>query len=99
MWVLVGFIILCENTNCAFQISVHKIKFKFNVDINLTLILLFTTTPTFANKVDPDKMASDLIRIYTFFHSVCEFERKHYMMFSDWLIVRNGCGYFNYSAG
>ena len=35
---------------------------------------------------------SYLIRIYTVCHSVCEFERKHYMMWSDWLIVRNGCG-------
>ena len=26
---------------------------------NLTLILLFTTTPTFANSVDPDQMASE----------------------------------------
>ena len=25
----------------------------------LTLILLFTTTPTFANSVDPDQMASE----------------------------------------
>ena len=25
----------------------------------LTLILLFTTTPTFANRVDPDQMASE----------------------------------------
>ena len=27
--------------------------------IGLTLILLFTTTPTFANSVDPDQMASE----------------------------------------
>ena len=27
--------------------------------INLTLILLFATTPTFANSVDPDQMASE----------------------------------------
>ena len=26
---------------------------------SLTLILLFTTTPTFANSVDPDQMASE----------------------------------------
>ena len=27
--------------------------------IPLTLIVLFTTTPTFANSVDPDQMASE----------------------------------------
>ena len=34
----------------------------------LTLILLFTTTPTFANSIDPDQMVSSVC------HSVCEFE-------------------------
>ena len=34
------------------------LKLKILVPWGLTLILLFTTTPTFANSVDPDQMAS-----------------------------------------
>ena len=38
---------------------------------------------------------SHLIRIYTVFHSVCEFIWTNNIELSDWLTVRNGCGRLN----
>ena len=40
------------------------------------------TTPTFANSVDPDQMASSeaIWSGSTLFVIQCEFEQKHYMM-------------------
>ena len=38
---------------------------------------------------------SHLIRIYTVFHSVCEFIWTNNIELSDWLTVRNGCGKLN----
>ena len=36
-----------------------EVTVNVNLNVNLTLILLFRTTPTFANSVDPDQMASE----------------------------------------
>ena len=43
--------------SCLPCIKWQKIEQVYSVP--LTLILLFTTTPTFANSVDPDHMASE----------------------------------------
>ena len=62
-----------------------------------TLILLFTTSPAFANSVDADQMASDQnphclsCSLWT--------EWIQYIMYFDWLIVNNGCGYINLFSG
>ena len=81
MWDEVAILIL----NCYSEMKHLKTQHK------LTLILQFTTTSTFASIVDPDQMASESDPDLHC-HSVNEFERKYYMMSSDWLIVRNGCG-------
>ena len=39
------------------DVSTHE-GHLYPIPTHLTLILLFTTTPTFANSVDPDQMAS-----------------------------------------
>ena len=36
-----------------------EVNVNVNLNVNLTFILLFTTTPTLANSVDPDQMASE----------------------------------------
>ena len=49
-----------ENDQVWWVISCQNIYVLFNEQKGpLTLILLFTTTPTFANSVDPDQMASE----------------------------------------
>ena len=45
-----------ENRLCYFM---KIVSWGDNLHNMLTLILLFTTTPTFANSVDPDQMASE----------------------------------------
>ena len=46
-----------------YEVAYLRLGFAHNRHKNyrqrLTLILLFTTTPTFANGVDPDQMASE----------------------------------------
>ena len=47
------------NKCIIFYILVLLLSTHANITGTLTLILLFTTTPTFANSVDPDQMASE----------------------------------------
>ena len=67
----------------------------------LTLVLLNPDTPCHCKQYRSRSVGfsrSQLIWIYTVFHSVCEFISTMWIKESDWLKIRSGCAILIYSA-
>ena len=98
-WWLFFFFLKLLSIKDTFDFSNYPLEY---VILVLTLVLLNPDIPCLCKQCRSRSVGfwrSQLIWICTVCHSVCESISTTLIKYSDWLKIRNGCGFLIYSAG